>query len=228
MKRMISISLLMLMLCNVTAVCASPREVPLEDRADPYSLPALSWGETGVNAEAWIDAFTAYLYTDGCINAVNHEDFRLRAYAEDACMFKSARLTNLEVFLGIRDGDAPLLIGVSVHPLPELSDMPPEQQAQALIDYSRVMHACAYANAIVLEDTKAQDTGNVVNALCPNGLAEMVVLGEDVEKTYLQPGMPDITTVYSFRYDADMQFLTFVCEYVLKPVKPAFLPTKLP
>lgn len=212
-KQAAALFILILILFQAVAASAIAKEIPPEDRAELGSLPALSWGETGVEVEAWIHSFAGYLKKYGWIEAPDSGDFRVRAYSEDACMFRSARLGHLEIFLGIRDGDDPLLVGVSIHPTPDLGELPVNQRRQALNDYSLVMHACAYANIRVLGDVDTEDEGDVIHALCRTGLHDMVALRKDVEEVLLQPGVRGISTEYSLRYEADMGFLTFGCDY---------------
>lgn len=194
----------------------STREIPPGDMPAPGTLPAVTMGEIGVDAESWIASFAVYLDQCGVergkelASDLAEAGFRPRAYWEDAYMYRSARLENLEIFLEIRDGDSPELVAFVVIPTPELGDMPAGQRERALSDFAIIMRACVFANIGQLGEAENEPQEDVVDALCPGGLESMVETGGDEETDFVRTGPgAEITETYWLRYDADMEFLTF-------------------
>lgn len=201
----------------------STRVIPPGDMPAPGTLPAVTMGERGVDAESWIASFAVYLEQCGVERGkelsanLAEAGFRPRAYLENEYMYRSARLENLEVFLEIRGYDSPEVVAFVVTPTPELGDMPAGQRERALSDFAIVMRACVFANIGQLGEAENEPQEDVVDALCPGGLEAMVQTGGDVEADFLRTGPgAKITEAYWLRYEADMEFLTFGCSFAEK------------
>lgn len=219
MKKALSFLLFLLMVFPMVSAYAQTQDISPEDRAEPGTLPALLWGEAGVDAKEWIDAFVSYINAKGIDRGLNGEDFRTRAYGADNKLFRSARLNHLEAIVGIRSGEVPLLIGLAMYPLPELGNMPASQHKKALYDYSIAINACIYANIKTLGMVYTELAADIGKSMYPFDLEEIAALGEDVEVYMSMPSHRGITTEYYLRYDADIMFLTFGFDYMEGPME---------
>jgi len=197
------------MLAGNLVVYASPHSITPEDAAAPGSLPAINWNGAGVNVDEWIESFINYLNEDGQLYGLGNEDFRLRAYFDDACIFRSVRLGHLEIFLGIRNEEIPLLTGAVIYPLPELNKIPSQQLDAVLNDYKLAVNASVCANTIVLDCITKDESDEMLGGLSHINLAEIVALAEDTQISFTIPSSQGLSTQYFFRYEADCMFLTF-------------------
>jgi len=209
-----------LILTGNLVVYASPQDVTPEDAAVPGSLPALYWNDTGVNVEDWIESFINYLNQDDQLYGLNNEDFRLRACFNDSDVFRSVQLSHLEIFLGIRNEEIPLLIGVTIYPLPELSKIPAQQLDTVFTDYKLVMNASIYANTHILKHTSINEADETLGGLQLINLAEIVALAKDTQISFTVPSSQGVSTQYFFRYEADHMFLTFGFDFFSETREP--------
>jgi len=214
MKRLF-LFILLLTAITMVAALALAGDIPPEDAADPYSLPALGWDNAGIGVSDWIAAFLkSYEEAEPEPDEITFT-LRWRGVSDDKdCLFYSACLRYSEIFLGVWDTDTPMLTGVNIQITDDLINLADDEIVDVIDECDAVLSAILDSLIAVFNVSDSDEAAEAIDSLRQYYFVDLL-WGEDDEDfkatvTFSQ----DISALFYIYFEEDMMFLTFGFDFI--------------